>query len=306
MSATVILEANAPREQWLGTRSKGIGGSDVAALVGLSKWKSPYALWLEKTGQVPEQEIGEAAYWGTVLEPIVAGEFAKRTGHTVLDTPGTLQHPDIPYMLVNPDRLVCDTTCGTHAVYGEEVAGCDGCALLEIKTTSAYNADEWRNDSVPFAAALQCQHAFAVTGLSKAYVPALIGGQKFVLAEVHRDEELIDMLIKMEADFWRRVIEMDPPDIDGRDSTTKLISRLYKVESDKVVELPDDFNELVAQREAAKAEADAAKELADQAANRVRALLGPAEVGTVNGEVAVTWKSNVKGIRTLNFKKEAK
>ena len=63
------------REQWLEERRKGIGGSDAAAIAGLSPWKSPVAVWLEKTGQVEPEEPGEAAYWGTVLEDVVARNF---------------------------------------------------------------------------------------------------------------------------------------------------------------------------------------------------------------------------------------
>lgn len=69
------------RIDWLLDRRKGIGGSDVAAIMGLNKWKSAYQIWLEKTEQVGLSESdSEPAYWGTVLEEVVAKEFAVRTG----------------------------------------------------------------------------------------------------------------------------------------------------------------------------------------------------------------------------------
>lgn len=71
------------REDWLKERQRGIGGSDDAAIAGVSRWKSPVAVWLDKTGQVEPEEAGEAAYWGTMLEDIVAREFAARTGFKV-------------------------------------------------------------------------------------------------------------------------------------------------------------------------------------------------------------------------------
>lgn len=68
-------------QEWLEDRKKGIGGSDVGTILGLNKWKSPYQLWLEKTGQVVLEESGsEPAYWGNVLEEVVAKEFQERTG----------------------------------------------------------------------------------------------------------------------------------------------------------------------------------------------------------------------------------
>lgn len=67
--------------EWLEDRRKGIGGSDVGTILGLNKWKSPYQLWLEKTGQVElDESNSEPAYWGNVLEEIVAKEFTERTG----------------------------------------------------------------------------------------------------------------------------------------------------------------------------------------------------------------------------------
>lgn len=53
---------------WLDWWRKGIGGSDASIVCGINKYKSPVELWLDKTGQLPYHEAGEAAYWGTVLE----------------------------------------------------------------------------------------------------------------------------------------------------------------------------------------------------------------------------------------------
>ncbi|MFU1875596.1 YqaJ viral recombinase family protein, partial [Enterococcus faecium] len=68
-------------QEWLVDRKRGIGGSDVSTILGLNKYKSVYQLWLEKTGQIlPIETDSEPAYWGTVLEDIVAKEFQERTG----------------------------------------------------------------------------------------------------------------------------------------------------------------------------------------------------------------------------------
>lgn len=80
MAKAVIDTNNLSYEQWLEYRKTGIGGSDASVVCGINKYKSPVELWLEKTGQLPYQEAGEAAYWGTQLEPVVRSEFTKRTG----------------------------------------------------------------------------------------------------------------------------------------------------------------------------------------------------------------------------------
>ena len=80
MAKAVIDTNNLSYEQWLEYRKTGIGGSDASVVCGVNKYRSPVELWLEKTGQLPYQEAGEAAYWGTQLEPVVRSEFTKRTG----------------------------------------------------------------------------------------------------------------------------------------------------------------------------------------------------------------------------------
>ena len=83
MVDVMVCTKNLTRKEWLDFRKVGIGGSDVAVICGISKYKSPLQLWMEKTGQVDSEEAGEAAYWGTVLEPIVRNEFTNRTGFKV-------------------------------------------------------------------------------------------------------------------------------------------------------------------------------------------------------------------------------
>ena len=81
MEAVALVKTNnMDRLAWLKARQAGIGGSDVSAIMGLNRWKSPIDVWVDKTTSVQEDEPSEAAYWGTVLEDVVAVEFQKRTG----------------------------------------------------------------------------------------------------------------------------------------------------------------------------------------------------------------------------------
>ena len=84
MAAKILASTeNMPYLEWLEYRKRGIGGSDASIVCGISRYKSPVELWMEKTDQLPYQEAGEAAYWGTVLEAVVREEFTKRTGMEV-------------------------------------------------------------------------------------------------------------------------------------------------------------------------------------------------------------------------------
>ncbi|HHW14817.1 MAG TPA: YqaJ viral recombinase family protein, partial [Firmicutes bacterium] len=136
------------REAWLAERRRGIGGSDAAAIAGLSKWRSPMAVWLEKTGQVEPEEPGEAALWGTKLEDVVARHFAEATGFKVQRCNAILQHPERPWMLANIDRYVLDPARGR--------------GLLEVKTTNAWNHDA-SEDKAPDHYLIQVHHYLAVT-----------------------------------------------------------------------------------------------------------------------------------------------
>ncbi|EOA2606900.1 lambda-exonuclease family protein, partial [Enterococcus hirae] len=88
--------------EWLEDRKRGIGGSDVATVLGLNKYKSPYQLWLEKTGQIELKDSeSEPAYWGNVLEEVVAKEFQERTGKKVRRRNQVFEHPLHPFLRAN-------------------------------------------------------------------------------------------------------------------------------------------------------------------------------------------------------------
>lgn len=310
VQGNLILPAGADRDVWLGTRQLGLGGSDVGKLFGYVKDCTPYKLWLIKRGELPEGEAGESAEIGNDLEDYVAQKFEQRTGHKVLPSPGTLQHPEIPWMLVNVDRFICDANHQhmTDEEYVDLLKLAEGdlppsfypCAptgVLECKTTAGVNARRWDDEQVPEAALLQVQHAFAVTGLRQGYLSGLVGGfggHRIEIVPVERDEQLIELVIEKEAEFWRQVVENDPPPIDGEASTTEAICMRYKVTPDKIVELDDSVREIIAQREQAGAAEKAAKSRKDQASNELRQLLGDAEVGTLAGYPLITWKEQAR------------
>lgn len=162
MTANVLVSTgNLPYEDWLEYRKAGIGGSDASVVCGVSRYKSPVELWMEKTGQLPAQETGEAAYWGNLLEALVREEFTKRTGIAVTKPTVLYQSVEHPFMLANVDGLCEDPAHGP--------------CIFEAKTASAYKAGEWE-DSIPDEYMIQIQHYMAVTGYQGAYIAVFIGG----------------------------------------------------------------------------------------------------------------------------------
>lgn len=277
MSAIVLTSTeNMPYEDWLEYRKQGIGGSDASVVCGISRYKSPVALWMEKTSQLPHQEAGEAAYWGSQLESLVRDEFTKRTGITVQQPKQLLQSTEYPFMLANLDGICEHPDVGT--------------CIFEAKTASAYKAGEWE-DAIPDEYMLQVQHYMAVTGYAGAYIAVLIGGNTFRWKFIERDEELISMLIQLESDFWHHVQDGTPPPLDGSDASAKFLSERFPSSTPKAhITLPDNAVDLLVQYDKACEQLEVLTEQKQQAENLLKQMMGNNEIGTAGGRI-ITWKS---------------
>jgi len=271
------------KTEWVKTRNKYIGGSDAAAAAGRNRWKSPYDLWIEKVNGISEPVDNEAVYWGTVLEDVVAKEFEKRTGKKVHRVNQMIISEEHPFMAANIDRKVT----------GED-------ALLECKTTNAFNSSEWR-DNVPEAYYLQVMHYLAVTGYSKAYIAVLIGGQQYKQFEIERDEKKIAELIEIERAFWEKVEKEEPPAVDR---ATNIFDLQYPESNGETVMIEDvdtveRYIELGEQIKELEKERDFMQTL-------IKAELKDNETG-IAGNYIVNWKSSSrKSFDTTRFKKEQK
>lgn len=277
MSAKILASTeNMSYEDWLEHRKLGIGGSDASVVCGINRYKSAVELWMDKTGQLPYQEAGEAAYWGTQLEPFVRAEFTKRTGIEVTHKNELLQSEEHPFMLANLDG-VCEVP---------DVGTC----IFEAKTASAYKSGEWE-DSIPDEYQLQIQHYMAVTGYTGTYIAVLIGGNSFRWKFVERDEELISMLIELEADFWDYVRLRTPPPLDGSNASAKFLAERFPISNPKSqIKLPSSAIDLITKYDAACEQLKAANERKQYAKNLLKEMMGNNEIGTVWDRI-VTWKS---------------
>ena len=277
MSAKILVSTeNLSYEDWLEYRRQGIGGSDASVVCGINRYKSPVELWMDKTGQLPYQEAGEAAYWGTLLESVVRSEFTKRPGIEVRQLEHLLQSEEHPFMLANLDG-VCEVPD-----YGP--------CIFEAKTASAFKAGEWE-DSIPDEYLLQVQHYMAVTGYQGTYIAVLIGGNTFRWKFIERDEELISMLIELESDFWDHVQNMTPPPLDGSDASAKFLSARFPSSVPKShIILPDTATGLLSQYDEACEQLEAITEKKQEAENLLKQMMGENEIGTAGNRV-ITWKS---------------
>lgn len=276
MFANVLVETeNLSREEWLKWRKRGIGGSDVSCLLGINKWKSEIELWLDKTNQTNEPPVeNEAIEWGNIMEPVIRNHFAEITGKTVVELKAMLQHPEYPFMLADVDGITVDDD--------------NNPAILEIKTASEYKRSDW-DEGVPAYYETQVQHYLCVTGVKKAYVAVLIGGNSFKIYEVDADEEIQSMLIAVEKNFWNKVQNMIRPEMDGSDAAKDLLDRLYHGGVAETIVMPDEAIEYVDAYIEACAEEDNAKAKKQDASNHIKEILGDYDKATCMGH-NISWK----------------
>ena len=262
-------------EKWLKTRGLGIGGSDAAVIMGLNSYKSPYQLWMEKTGQAeaPDLSGNQRIYWGVKNEPNVADWFMEDTGKKVKRL-GTLQSREYPFMLANVDRTIIGENAG-----------------LEIKTAAVSQAKKWKGDEIPDAYYCQCLHYLAVTGADRWYIAVLIGGNDAIYKVVERNENDIKALIEAEADFWHLVETNTPPPVDGSASCAAALSTQYKGgDPNLTILLPSDANGVIKSLESDKAIMESLKKQITEKENRLKVILGNAEEGSTD-HYRVLWKS---------------
>lgn len=193
------------RDEWLAWRRQGLGGSDAAAVLGISPFRTARDLYYDKLGVVTadDQENWVALEMGNLLEPLVARIFEKKTGLKIYQRKCMFQHPEYPWMLADLDYLV-ELPDGSTAI-------------LEIKTTN-YNAKDkwWYNgeEIVPIYYEAQGRHYMAVMGIDRVYFCCLYGNneEEVIIRHIDRDMSYEEELIALEDSFWRgHVLAKIPP-----------------------------------------------------------------------------------------------
>ena len=266
------------REEWKQNRLNGIGGSDVAAALGMSQYKSPYYLWCEKTGRIQNDVDNEAMRVGRDLEEYVAKRFCEETGKKVRKSNYSYQSVDYPFMLANVDRFVVGESAG-----------------LECKTASALNRTRYDKGDVPIQYYLQCMHYMAVTGLKKWYIAILVMGKGFYTYEINRDEEEIKILIERESEFWDCVINDVEPSIDGSASTSEAIETLHPKAKDETIQLIETA-ELLNRYEELKGLKKKIDDEMNQIVNEVKNEMKDCSTAYSN-----SWKISWKSVETNKF-----
>lgn len=261
-------EPNTP--EWDGLRSRGLGGSEIAAVVGLSPWQSRFSLWHLKRGSIGKQEVNAGMRWGTLLEPVVCGHFASQRDMLDVQEAGTYRHHEREWQLANPDRLLWDDEHG-HV------------GILEVKTAHQYDAHEWGHGPEDIPPYYRCQALWYldVLELPVAHMAVLIGGSDYREYEIRYSVDEAEWLREQGAAFWQSVIDGETPDIDGSTATYEAVRKLHPKIDGETVEIDADLHEWF-QTSKRAAEQAAAEHLAAKAT--VLDAMGQAQYAEVGGE----------------------
>ncbi|WP_181771256.1 YqaJ viral recombinase family nuclease [Amycolatopsis pittospori] len=291
LDVPVILPADAPHEDWLFARTFGLGGSDVAAACGLSPWKTPFQLWLEKTRRI-EVEFDEAAtermHWGTVLEPVLMREWDERHPEYVL-TGGAGVYADRTHawMLANVDGLAWE--------FSGELAG-----IVEAKTGGHRSAAEWADDGVPIHYVCQVQWYMHLLGAPRTFLVALLDTNTYLERIVERDDDLIGDLIDGAIEFWSHVQRDEPPPADPSENTRRALSR-WPSTPGETVDLDPLWHKHLARRHELSEQIKLLESERTAIDNRLRAEMGEAEVAQLDGAKVATHKAPAKPSRTVDY-----
>lgn len=274
---------NAPEVLAAPDRSKFIGGSDVAAILGLSPWKTPFQLWQEKSGLYTEdvspakQKIfNRGKRWEPVVVEMLVDELQDR-GHDVQVIARNERYQDPEHLF-----MACELDLELR-IDGEEMNG-------EMKTVHPFAAKDWGeedSDEIPVYYAAQVMHGLMIKPRRRAIVAALIGADDLRIHFVERDDETIAAMRQHEVAFWDRVLNETPPEVTSAED----VRRLFLRDNGTAIECDSAVLEAVQRLKDVKAAVKQMESEEEMLATRVKLAIGDASTLTFMGQPLATWKS---------------
>lgn len=298
-----IPTKNLTREQWLKLRQSGIGGSDISAILGENPYKTAYDLYHEKLNPNVGDDISEHAYWGTVLEDVVAKEYAKRNNVKIQKINYMIRHSEYDFAIANIDRAIVNPDIAGRVFVKDDKLTTD--RLLEVKTASEYLKKLWgdeNSDQVPDHYNLQCQWYMGITGVHQCDLALLLGGNKYRQYTIKFDPELFAMMIDVAKDFWENNVLAG---IEPTPTTLANAKHKYaKALPDSTLELSENDDDNIAIIDRYIELKDQSKQLDNEiehAQIELINLIGENENLAVGGEIVLTYKAS-KGRETFDKK----
>jgi putative phage-type endonuclease len=267
------------RTEWLEKRRKCITGTDIAAIVGLSKYGSPMSVYLDKLGLSADIVENEPMKWGKALEPVIAQRWADERG----------------FEIKQGEFL-------TKGIYGGTPDYIAPNTLLEVKTAGHYSAKFWGepgSDSVPDSYMCQVQWYLMLLGLEYAELAALIGGQDYRVYKINRNEKLLETLKRAADRFWANHIEKkEAPQVDGTESSSEYLKQFFpKNTTNRIIAAPYQLRDDIEHLHKIKRQIKDLSEIENSLENRIKAIIGDND-GIQDNSCKITWKSAKDSTKT--------
>lgn len=272
-----------PRPRWLALRREGIGSSDAAGCMGRSPYASPYSVWAEKSGRVPEMEDSSFFQWCRRMEGPILDWWEEQAGVGVPGARHTMWRNG--FMLANPDMVVGDGL------------------VVEAKTAHFMDERRW-DDGPPIHYVVQVMHQMRVLGRNQAEIVVSFGGNEPRIFVVGYDPALAAAMVEAERAVWDGVTSGVSPDPDGSEATMAALKAMWETgDPTEAVELTASGRDHVAEWGMAAKRRGQAQHVIDRCKAGLMAEMGEATEACIEGEVVVTWRSGVRG-RSMRLKGE--
>ena len=291
--ANAVKTSNLSRQDWLALRQSGIGGSDIAAIIGVSPYATAYDIYQSKTQPVNE-DTNEFAYWGTVLEDTVAREFSKRSGLKIQNVNFLMRHPEHRWAIANIDRAIINRDVSGNVRFKDGKLTTD--QIVEIKTASEYVGKNWgleESDEVPDQYQCQAQWYMGVTDTQVCHMAVLIGGNKYRQYKIERHQDFIDYLFEAAESFWtNNVLAGVEPDATTLQNAKDKYPR-HNPDTTLDVEPDSEAAKVFEHYESLKAQEKEVKAALELAQTDLICQIQDNETLAIDGEVVATYKVQV-------------
>lgn len=270
-------------------RTAFLGGSDIGAILGISKYRSAMDVWLEKTGKKVDTKDSFALRFGSFAESFIADEYALLTGEDVVEHPNGLVHPNYSFCVGHIDRFVLEKK--DQPLFLDD-GTLNAKKLLECKTANHFSQADWGEpgtDAIPLPYLCQCLWYLGITNLSEIDVAVLLGGSDLRIYTITRDLELESPMFEKAAYFWTEHVQKDiPPKPQSIDDCQALFQRSS---IGKTLEASSEVLDLIRKLKALETQAHIEEEQIDAIKQTLMETMTDAEVLTYLGKPVITWKA---------------
>jgi putative phage-type endonuclease len=274
-------------------RSKYLGGSDLGAILGLSKYRTAVDVWLEKTGKQCSERDSLPMRFGRFAEAFVAQEYTNLTGHHLVHHENAVAHPHYTYLQGHIDRFVHPSDEPLFDTKGK----CLAQALLECKTANPFAKQEWGDtgsDQVPLPYLIQCAWYLLLTQVPSCDVAVLFGNADLRIYQIPRDLELEALLLEHAIRFWEDHVLKDYPPVAQSEADYQ---HLFARGTQRMIDASPEIVKLIQELLRVQEQIEQQEQQVSQMKQRIMGVMEDAEILHLDGKVLATWKAPKPSLR---------